>query len=263
MDRASVEPVIVSGNVRVRLQLAYDGSGFHGFAYQRPEIRTVAGELRGAIESIYGIEPDVTCAGRTDAGVHAWGQVVHFDIDVGRLSRTGLDRMPTRLNRLLGPSIVVRLAEAAGTDFHARFSAKERHYRYSILRDRVPDPFLAATTWWIPEPMDIEAMNEACRVLLGEHDFAAFCRRGEENASLTRHIIDAHWHSVDERVVRFDIAANAFCHQMVRSLTGMLVAIGTGRRAVDEMAAVLESRDRARAAHLAPPQGLCLWNVVY
>jgi tRNA pseudouridine38-40 synthase len=249
--------------VRVRLLVAYDGSGFHGFAAQ-PGHRTVAGVLRAAIEKVARHPVELTCAGRTDRGVHAWGQVVSLDlaasVDLGGLQRS--------LVKLCGPAIVVREAALASPGFDARFSATGRTYRYTVLNREVPDPFLAATSWHVQEPLDVELLTLACDPFLGEHDFSAFCRRpkvgpGEEAVSLVRRVRRAEWTDLGEGVLRFEIEANAFCHQMVRSIVGTVVAAGHAGVRAGDIRAILRAGDRAAAAPIAPPEGLCLWHVSY
>jgi tRNA pseudouridine38-40 synthase len=254
---------------RVRLTLAYHGRGFHGFVAQ-PGVRTVGGTLAAALERMLRGPVTLTVAGRTDAGVHAWGQVVTFDLppaaptsfdpntfDTGRLRRS--------LNGMLAPEIVVRAVEAAPPGFDARRSALARCYRYTVLNRPVPDPFAAATAWHVPEPLDLAALRLTCDPVVGEHDFTSFCRapKGVEGASLVRTVEDARWHDLGDGVLRFDIRATSFCQQMVRALVGTMVAMGAGRRRAGEMAAVLRARCRAAAERVAPPHGLCLWEVVY
>lgn len=253
--------------MRIRLLVAYDGSRFHGFAEQR-DVVTVAGELRRVMERMFGTVEDFTCAGRTDAGVHGYGQVVHADVDAGRFDRHGVERTLTAINKQLAPHIVVRDVAVVSSDFNARFSAKARRYRYLVLNAELPDPFRAGTAWWMPDVLDLGAMNAAAQLIVGEHDFSTFCRRPKEideqgPISLVRRVHSAKWSRQADDIVRFDIEANAFCHQMVRALTGMLVEIGRGRRAVTEMQSALEACDRSKGAPLAPPQGLCLMEVVY
>jgi tRNA pseudouridine38-40 synthase len=158
--------------VRLRLLVAYDGSGFHGFASQ-PDVATVAGALTTAIERVLRHPVELTCAGRTDAGVHAWGQVVSFD---AAESAVDLQRIVASVNRTLAPAIVVREASTAAPGFDARHDATARRYRYTVLNRPVPDPFLAGTSWHVPEALDLRAMVLACDPLIGEHDFASFCR---------------------------------------------------------------------------------------
>jgi len=243
--------------------VAYDGSGFHGFAAQ-PGQRTVAGVLVEAIERVARVPVDLICAGRTDRGVHAWGQVVSLDLPAS----VDLDALQRSLVKLCGPAIVVREVGVAGSDFDARFSATARTYRYTVLNRPVPDPFLATTSWHVSAPLDRELLTLACDPFLGEHDFSAFCRRprtspGEEPASLVRRVRRAGWTDLGEGVLRFEIEANAFCHQMVRSIVGTVVAAGQAHLRPGDIRAILHSGDRATAAPIAPPEGLCLWHVSY
>lgn len=252
---------------RVKLVLAYDGTDFHGFAAQ-PGVRTIGGELSDSLETMFGDVPEMICAGRTDAGVHAWGQVVHFEVEQALLARYDMNRFARSLNRQLGPEIVVRDAVVVPNDFHARFSATQRIYRYKILLAPNNVPFSRHAHWWIPGSLDTDAMQASCEIILGEHDFSTFCRKpkSEEVVSLVRHIDSAQWtvRECDTGLeLQFEIAGNAFCHQMVRSLTGYIVEIGRGNRSLDEFDYALEARDRQFGAPLAPPQGLCLWEVRY
>jgi len=249
--------------VRVRMLVAYDGTDFHGFAEQ-PGPRTVAGELRAAIERVARHPVELTCAGRTDKGVHAWGQVVSLDLDID-LDLQGLHRS---LLKLCGPDIVVREVTRAVPDFDARFSARARTYRYTIVNRPVPDPFLVRTAWHISTPLEPDLLALACDPFLGEHDFSAFCRRpkagpGEQPASLVRRVIQAGWTDLGDGVLRFEITATAFCHQMVRSVVGTVVSAGHGQVRAGDIRGILLGGDRSKAAPLAPPQGLCLWHVDY
>ncbi len=250
---------------RVRLLVAYDGSAFHGYAANRG-VTTVAGTLQQALEMIVGARVELTGAGRTDRGVHAWGQVVSFDLPAGVIE---MDALRQALNKVCGDAIVVRDASLAESDFDARFSARTRIYRYTVLNQPVPDPFTARTAWWIGHDLDLRSMQLACDPLFGEHDFSSFCRRPKrdgEEPSLRRRVIDARWSSPpDDRgcLLRFEIEAQSFCHQMVRSIVGTMVEIGAGKKRAGEMAGILRARDRQRAGQLAPPQGLCLWEVRY
>jgi tRNA pseudouridine38-40 synthase len=248
--------------VRVRMLVAYDGSGFHGFAPQ-PGQRTVAGVLGEAIERVARHQVDLTCAGRTDRGVHAWGQVVSLDL----AATVDLDALQRSLVKLCGPAIVVREVGVAGPGFDARFSAIGRTYRYTVLNRPVPDPFLAATSWHVSVPLDVELLTLACDPFLGEHDFSAFCRRPkagpDEPVSLVRRVRRAAWTDLGEGVLRFEIEANAFCHQMVRAVVGTVVAAGHAQVRAGDIRAILKAGDRAKAAPIAPPEGLCLWHVSY
>jgi len=246
---------------RVRMTVAYDGGGFRGFAAQAG-IKTVAGALEGALGKVLGHPVVLACAGRTDAGVHAWGQVVSFDAG-GSPDDADLVGLQRSANKMLGPAIVVRDAAVASPDFHARHSATGRRYRYTIVDRPVPDPFRAATAWHVDTPLDLSAMELACDPLIGEHDFTSFCRKSNDNGSLTRLIRDARWDDLDDGVLRFSIEASAFCQQMVRTVVGTMVDVGRGRTRAGEMAGILRARDRSAAGPPAPPHGLCLWEVLY
>jgi tRNA pseudouridine38-40 synthase len=248
-------------SLRVRLTVAYDGSDFRGFAEQR-NVPTVGGSLRQAVEKVLGHPIEITCAGRTDAGVHAWGQVVSFDV---RGDDVDLELLQRSVNKMLGPRIVVRDAAVAAADFDARHSAAARRYRYTVLNAPVVDPFMAATAWHVEHPLDLRAMQLACDPLIGSHDFTSFCRQpnGHEPGPLVRRVASAGWVDLEDGRVRFDVEANAFCQQMVRALVGTLVEVGIGKRKAGEMSGILRARSRAAAGQLAPPHGLCLWEVLY
>lgn len=256
---------------RLRLTISYDGAGFRGFAVQ-PGQRTVAGALADAIAVVVGHRVELVCAGRTDAGVHARGQVVHVDV------RDGVDsaRLVRSVNTLLEPTVVVRCAEVAPAGFDARRSARARHYRYLILEDETSDPLLAPVVWHVPGPLDLRSMASAADALLGEHDFRAFCRRvpgTEAGTPIRRRVLDARFSDLpvragelgpSTRLLRFDISATSFCHQMVRSVVGALVEVGRGRRRASDVNWLLQSGDRSRVGGvIAPPQGLCLVGVDY
>lgn len=252
---------------RARLLVAYDGTGFHGFAETRGR-PTVMGTLRAAIERVVQHPTELVGAGRTDAGVHGWGQVVSLDLPPG----TDLERLAHRLTRLCGPAIVVRAADwCDDPEFSARFSARYRHYRYDVLTGAVPVPWRATTTWHVRTPLDLRSMQLGCDPLIGEHDFSSFCRvpkvrDGEPIPSMRRRVLLARWSEVDTddaRLLRFEIRANAFCHQMVRSIVGTLVDVGSGKLHAGEVRGILLARDRAAAGQVAPPQGLTLWEVGY
>jgi len=242
---------------RVRMVVAYDGSGFHGFA-ANPGVTTVMGSLTEAVERVVRHRVALVGAGRTDAGVHAWGQVVSGDLDAA----TDLETLARRVNRQCGPAIAIRSIEWAPQDFHARFSATARTYRYQIWNDPAPNPLLATQMWHLSEPLAMHAMAAAADPLLGEHDFSSFCRRPDESASLVRRLLSIRW--VDESPLLWcELRATAFCHQMVRSLVGLMVEVGRGRATPADVGFILRARDRARAPAIAPPQGLILWEVSY
>jgi tRNA pseudouridine38-40 synthase len=243
--------------------VAYDGTDFHGFA-ANPGVATVGGALRTAIERVLGTTVELTAAGRTDTGVHAWGQVVSFDAPAEGLD---LDRLQRSVNALCRPAVVVRAAEKGPPDFDARFSALWRCYRYTVLNRPVPDPFSSRVTWHVAEPLHLAAMRLGADVLVGEHDFSSFCRvprgRHATAVSLVRRVTEASWHDDGDGRLRFEIRANAFCHQMVRSLVGLLVDVGRGRRRAGDVLGIVRARDRGAVGTLAPPVGLCLWAVGY
>jgi tRNA pseudouridine38-40 synthase len=234
------------------------GTGFHGFAVQ-PGINTVGGVVVAALERYLRHTVEITCAGRTDAGVHAWGQVVTFD------ARAGVDpaALQRALNKTLRPAIVIRAAAVVPDGFDARRSATSRTYRYHILNTAAADPFLAATTWHLERPLDLGSLRLACDPLYGEHDFASFCRRPPAPGSLVRRVCRAEWTDIGGGQLRFEIQASSFCQQMVRSVVGTMVDMGMGRKRSGEMAAILRAADRAAAGPPAPPHGLCLWEVGY
>lgn len=248
--------------MRLRLVVAYDGSDFHGFA-ENPGVATVGGTLRTSLERVLRDDVELTCAGRTDRGVHARGQVAHFDTE-----RTDVDLtdLRDRVNKMCGGPIVVQRIDPVPADFDARFSARSRTYRYSILNDAVPDPFLASTTWHVTTPLELRVLTLACDPLIGEHDFSSFCRMpkttADEPVSLVRRVLDARWRR-DEACLLFEITASSFCHQMVRSIVGTLVEIGAGKRTPGDLMGIIAARDRHAAGQMAPPHGLTLWSVAY
>jgi tRNA pseudouridine38-40 synthase len=273
------------------MTVAYDGTDFRGFALQ-PGLPTVAGALTEALHTAVGHPVELVCAGRTDAGVHAAGQVVHFDISPERARASfdallqgrvasPLDHLRRALNRMLGPRIVVRDAQVAPPGFDARRSARWRRYRYTVLNRPDPDPFLARTSWHVDEPLDLRAMQLSCDAIYGEHDFSAFCRqRSDGTGSTVRRVLDAEWcdpwaagvgrprsgrgpQLPAPELLTFDIRASAFCHQMVRSLVGTMVDVGRGRLRAGDMSAILRSGSRSEAGVVAPPRGLCLLEVGY
>jgi len=241
----------------VRLDLAYDGTDFHGWARQ-PRVRTVEGVLTEALGRLLGSEPKLSVAGRTDAGVHATGQVASFDAPEG----FDLERARHALNKMLGPEVAVRRARRAPDGFDARFSATGREYRYDIETSDTPDPFSARFVWERPGTLRIAAMRAAARPLIGKHDFASFCRAPDPPATTVR---DLRRLSVSEAgtLVTVRAHADAFLHQMVRSLVGTLILAGEGRLDPAAAAEILAARDRGRAGRIAPPQGLALVRVRY
>jgi tRNA pseudouridine38-40 synthase len=250
--------------VRARLLVAYDGTEYHGFA-ENPGVRTVAGALRDALERLLGHRVELSAAGRTDRGVHAWGQVVSFDARADRYEAAAVQRS---LNKLLGPAVAIRVADVAPPDFDARFSARARIYRYRVCNRPVQDPFRARFSWHVAGALDLAALRQAADPLVGDHDFTSFCRRPDPlpdgtPRSLRRRVRRAAWHQRDDDLLEFEIEADAFCHQMVRSIVGTLVDVGLGRRKASDVLAILGACDRGAAGRVAPPQGLTLWAVRY
>jgi len=261
-----VKPPYSRSYSRLRLVVAYDGGNFRGFA-QNLGVRTVAGTLAEALQRRLGEPVALACAGRTDAGVHATGQVVSLDVPAGAIG--DLSDLQHALNRMCAPDIAVLSADWASSDFDARTSARSRTYRYSVLNRTAPDPLRRRTAWHVPEALDLTAMNQAAKSLLGEHDFASFCRRPQQRpdaptaASTVRRVAAALWSRHNEDLLCFDITASSFCQQMVRSIVGTLIEVGQGRRSPAQIPAVIAAKDRSKAGQVAPPHGLCLLEVSY
>jgi tRNA pseudouridine38-40 synthase len=248
--------------IRIRIDLAYDGAGFAGFARQ-PGHRTVQGVLEDAIDKLAGSPVEITAAGRTDRGVHATAQTVHGDIPPDARLLRDLDRARDALDTICGPEISIWRIRRASATFDARFSAVQRRYRYQICDAAAMNPLWRHDTWHLgPPTLDAHAMELAGQHLLGEHDFSSFCRRRGDGTAVRR---------IDVLTVRrqraalvvLAIAGKAFCHQMVRSVTGCLVAVGQGKRPPDWVGDVLAARDRQAAGRVAPPHGLTLVGVSY
>ena len=247
----------------MRLELAYDGSQFHGWAGQ-PGIRTVQGVLEDALAGMLQLAepPALTVAGRTDAGVHARGQVAHLDV----AEQSWMAAAPAalrRLNRALSADVRVHAIGVAPEGFDARFSALWRRYSYRVCDTEVnADPVRRHDTLWHRWPLDTGLMNEAASACLGEHDFAAFCRR-RPGATTVRDLRRLDWLRDETGVIAGTVVADAFCHNMVRALVGALLAVGDGRRLPRWVAEVLAARVRHPAVVVAPPHPLCLEQVGY
>jgi tRNA pseudouridine38-40 synthase len=255
--------------VRVRLDLSYDGQGFSGWARQQGR-RTVQGEVEEALrvvtrsgERVY----ELTVAGRTDAGVHARGQVAHVDLPVDVWEEQGGQQLVRRLAGRLPQDVRVWRAEQAPPHFDARFSAIWRRYAYRVSdHPGGVDPLLRGHVLWHNWPLDVEAMNAASQLLLGEHDFAAFCkrRRGEAaNATTIRALRELRWERRADAIVECVVRADAFCHNMVRALVGALLFVGDGHRPPGWPARVLAAGVRDSAVHVVRPHGLTLEEVGY
>lgn len=254
--------------MRIRIDLAYDGTEFSGWAKQ-PGLRTVQGDLEDSLATVLRLPSvQVTCAGRTDTGVHARAQVVHLDVEgevltesAGRIRHRPVDALKRRLNGILRPDVRVRRVTEAPEGFDARFSALWRRYAYRIDDTGLLDPLTRNHVLSWPQPLDLDRMNEASAALLGEQDFAAFCKR-REGATTVRALLDLHWERVEGLAVA-RVRADAFCHNMVRSLVGCLVAVGEGRREPSWAADVLRARVRDGSVKVAGARGLTLEEVAY
>jgi tRNA pseudouridine38-40 synthase len=261
----AVEPGDAGGLIRLRLDLAYAGGDFHGWAAQ-PGTRTVQGELGEALMTLLRLPaaPELTVAGRTDAGVHARCQVAHVDVPAGAWERAVCQRGPTpRLASLLPPDVRVHAIGPAPDGFHARFSAIWRRYSYSVCDDPArADPLRRRDTLEYPRPLDPLAMNQAADNCLGEHDFAAFCRR-RPGASTVRELLRFGWQRPAPGMLVATVVADAFCHNMVRALVGASLLVGDGRREPGWLAELLAAGVRNPAATVAPPHPLCLEEVGY
>jgi tRNA pseudouridine38-40 synthase len=246
--------------VRLRLHLSYDGAGFRGWATQ-PGLRSVQETVEDALATVLRLDPRpmLTCAGRTDAGVHARGQVAHVDLD-GEVDATALGR---RLRRLLPPDVVVHHVDVAPPGFDARFAALERRYAYRLQDDPARlDPLRRGHVVAWPKPLDEARMDAAGALLTGEHDFAAFCRR-REGATTIRTLLELTTTRSADGLLTTTVRADAFCHSMVRSLMGALVAVGEGRHDPAWARDVLLAAERDPRVRVMPAHGLVLEEVVY
>ncbi|MCS4484585.1 tRNA pseudouridine(38-40) synthase TruA [Gleimia sp. 6138-11-ORH1] len=262
---------------RIRLDCAYKGTAFHGWAKQ-PGQRTVQGTLENALELVFRRPIELTVAGRTDAGVHAQAQVAHFEVNATELSAVtktdtvaeGLKALLRRLNRLIDrprekrggqADLVVHQLSEVPTSFDARFAAKRRHYIYRLATSGKHDPLRGDFTWWVAETLDLTKMREGAQLMLGEHDFLSFCKP-REGASTVRTLEKLELRAT-EAEIEVHLTADAFCHSMVRSIVGALVEIGKGKRELTWLQSLIEHPSRQAAAPLAPPHGLTLAKVDY
>jgi tRNA pseudouridine38-40 synthase len=263
---------------RFRLDIAYQGTDFNGWGRQ-PGLRTVQGELEAALATIFrrtGEPPALTVAGRTDAGVHARGQVAHLDLSPEQtavLRRPHGKRPPLaadealarRLNGILGPvaDVVVLRASEAPAGFDARFSALWRRYEYRLAdRLAVRDPLQRHRTAWVSADLEVGAMDQASHGLLGLHDFASYCK-AREGATTIRTLLDFSWRRDDDGVLRGEVVADAFCHSMVRALVGACVEVGEGSLRPGDLVELRDERKRTSAFKVMPARGLTLLEVGY
>lgn len=244
--------------MRIALGIEYDGTAYNGWQRQKSGIG-VQEVVEAALAKVADHSVEVTCAGRTDTGVHASGQVVHFDSKAQRSKRSWV----LGANSNLPPDVSVQWAqEVDESEFHARYSATSRSYRYLILNRFARSALHRHRAWWVYRPLDEAAMHEAAQALLGEHDFSAFRAAGCQASTASRNVMSVAV-GRSEDWVTIDITANAFLQHMVRNITGVLAEIGSGERGVSWAREVLESRDRRQGGIAAPPQGLTLVSVAY
>jgi tRNA pseudouridine38-40 synthase len=240
----------------LRLTVEYDGTAFSGFQWQ-PDARTVAGILEGALSRLLGENVKITAAGRTDAGVHASGQVVSLATE----SHFPLERLSLALNAMLPDDCSVREVAVVAAEFSARFSARERTYVYAMLNGLRPSALLARYAWHVARPLDLEAMRSGAAHFLGKHDFRSVATVPSDSSSvreIRRLTIEGH-----DELLRVEIAGDGFLQHMVRSIVGILAECGLGRRDPASLPALLAARDRTAGGSTAPPHGLCFAGVRY
>jgi tRNA pseudouridine38-40 synthase len=243
---------------RYKSIIAYDGSGFSGYQIQ-PNGRTIQGELEAALKKLHkGTNVKVTASGRTDAGVHAMGQVIHFDSPL----EIPDDKWPTALNGLLPNDISLQKTEKVPPEFHARFSAAGKEYRYKMYTSAYRSPFKHLYECHYPYVLDLEAIEAAIQPLIGTHDFTSFCSAKTEVVDKVRTIHSIQFNQKNEEM-EFIFKGNGFLYNMVRILMGTLLDVGTGKKAASDMKGILAQKNRIYAGKTAPAEGLYLWKVYY
>lgn len=242
----------------IKLTIEYDGSSYHGWQIQ-PDLRTIQGVMREKIAQITQGDVNLIGAGRTDAGVHALGQVANFQTE----SAIDLIALQRGLNSLLPPDIVITEVEEVEEEFHARFSARSKVYEYHILNRSYPSALLRANAWFIPYKLDLPSMRKCGKLLIGSHDFSSFRASGDESRHSIREIIHLEIEKRQDNLIVLTIEANAFLREMVRSIVGTLVDVGRGKTSFSEFKEIFGAHDRRKAGMTAPAQGLFLVEVTY
>jgi len=242
---------------RIKIVVEYNGSGYHGWQIQQ-NAHTVQAEIENAIFAITGEKVRVAGAGRTDAGVHAYGQTAHFDTKAA----IPAEKFQYALNAVLPKDIAVISSEAAEPGFHARYSATGKTYQYKILNRKARSPLAENLAWHIPEPLDFDQMKTASSLFTGMHDFSSFCASGHNIKDFTRTITESSW-SRENGYLVYTIRGSGFLYKMVRTIVGTMVEIGLGKRSPDTVPELLTNKNREMAGITAPPFGLYLVSVDY
>lgn len=254
--------------VSLVVELAYDGAAYSGFAKQKDgRLRTVQGELEHALATVLRHTVETVCAGRTDAGVHALGQVVSCTVLHEEVRARSASKLRISLNALTPDDIAVKRVRFADAGFSARFDAVKREYRYRIVTGGAPPLFLREFAWWHRGQLDVGAMQEAAAHLVGEHDFKSFCKAQSAIGKTTMRFVEEvsvfEEEQLGERHIVVRVVGNAFLHSMVRTIVGTLVQVGAGHREPSWVADVLAACDRNAAGETAPACGLAFWHVTY
>lgn len=244
---------------RYKLVIQYDGTNYHGWQQQpNPDLPTIQGEVEKALALIYKDPVKILAAGRTDSGVHAEGQVIAFDNE----KAVPAERIANALNSILPEDIVVISCEEASLDFHPRYDAIRKWYRYTIYYDQLPNVFLRNYSWHISYQLDLAAMAGVGKYLIGTHDFSSFCSTKTGVKTFVR-TLEKCTLTIDEKLLCIDLVANGFLYNMVRIIVGTMVEVGRGRFKLDNLPEIIAERDRRKAGPTAPPRGLCLKKIYY
>jgi len=242
----------------IKLLIEYDGTNYHGWQVQ-PNALTIQEVIEKKIEVLTQERVHLIASGRTDAGVHALGQMANFKTS----SQIPVEAFRRGLNSLLPPDILIKAAEEVDLQFHAQYGAKRKTYRYVILNDETPSAIFRNYSWHLAMPLDLKAMQKASGFLLGKKDFSSFQGADADTEDPLREVFRAEWTTKEQRFLHFDIEADGFLKHMVRNVVGTLVDVGKGKISAEEFSCILEARDRRHAGITAPPQGLFLLEVKY